>query len=152
LRCFGVYPVEPVGGPREGKARRIEFDTAICLVMIDFAQYDNSSIHRKRTFGGHSPKTKVAIMKRLALSIVASAAILCFDIPGSHAQGNAPWCAVMEVGSGGVERFCEYYTIEACVPNVIAGNRGFCQMNPYYTPPPPGAAYPRHHWRRHRPH
>ena len=32
---------------------------------------------------------------------------------------------------------CEYGSIETCRPNVIAGNRGFCQLNPYYSPAPP---------------
>ena len=75
---------------------------------------------------------------RIALPIAAIAAIVCLDAPSSHAQitGNAPWCAVMEIGAGEVERDCAYYSLRECTPNVIAGNRGFCQMNPYYREAP----------------
>ena len=27
---------------------------------------------------------------------------------------------------------CYYQTIAECQPNALAGNRGFCQRNPYY--------------------
>ena len=46
---------------------------------------------------------------------------------------QAPWCAVMNYGTGSMYWDCSYATIEACTPNVIAGNRGFCNRNPYYT-------------------
>jgi hypothetical protein len=29
--------------------------------------------------------------------------------------------------------YCYYKTVEECVPNVLAGNRGFCNVNPYWT-------------------
>ncbi len=48
--------------------------------------------------------------------------------------GNAPWCAVMNMGDGDVIWDCEYATVEQCVPNVLAGNRGFCNVNPYGPP------------------
>lgn len=57
----------------------------------------------------------------------------------------APWCAVYTVGWG-VHWDCSYATLEACVPFVIAGNRGFCNPNPYY--PGPVEARPGRH--RHR--
>jgi hypothetical protein len=81
-------------------------------------------------------------MMRITLAIAAAAAMLCFNSAATHAQivGNAPWCAVTETGAGGVERDCEYFTIEQCTPNVIAGNRG---LPPGYRPP--------HHHRRHHP-
>ena len=43
---------------------------------------------------------------------------------------QAPWCAVMNYGTGSMYWDCSYATIEACTPNVIAGNRGFCNRNP----------------------
>jgi Protein of unknown function (DUF3551) len=51
---------------------------------------------------------------------------------------QAPWCAVMNMGTGSMYWDCSYATIEACTPNVIAGNRGFCNPNPYfaYAAPP----------------
>lgn len=90
-------------------------------------------------------------MKRIAFSVAALAAILCYDIPASHAQsyGGGPWCAVTETGAGGVERDCIYSSAAECAPSVISGNRGFCQMNPYWGGAPgPWPRY-RHHYRRH---
>ena len=96
---------------------------------------------------------KVGIMTRIALAVAALAAVLCLNISSTKAQitGHAPWCAVMEIGAGEVERDCEYFSIEQCVPNVIAGNRGVCQMNPSYRGPPPPYPPPRHHRRHHPP-
>jgi hypothetical protein len=72
-----------------------------------------------------------------------------FGAPGSHAAGHAPWCAVVNLGMGDVSWDCRYRTVEECVPNVIAGNRGFCNLNW----PGAGAAaslkrHPEHHVRR----
>jgi hypothetical protein len=67
---------------------------------------------------------------RFAIASVLSAAALCFYAPASHAFGNAPWCAVVDTGAGRVTWECQYRTFEECVPNVLAGNRGFCNMNP----------------------
>jgi hypothetical protein len=67
---------------------------------------------------------------RLMLAFAAVAAALCFNIPASRAFGDAPWCAVINIGAGEVEWDCQYRSVEECRPNVIAGNRGFCNMNP----------------------
>jgi hypothetical protein len=73
-------------------------------------------------------------MMRIVLPVAAAAALICCAVSPSHAQyfGDAPWCAVVSIGTGGVHWDCQYNTVEACVPNVLAGNRGFCGMNPYY--------------------
>ncbi len=91
-------------------------------------------------------------MARTALSLAALAAIIgcqAWSSP-SHAgtYGDAPWCAVISVGTGNVEWDCQYASAEACAPMVVAGNRGFCNRNPYWTAAYPGE-YPRHHRRRH---
>lgn len=86
------------------------------------------------------PATKLMI----ATATLAAGSLI--DIPASDAFGDAPWCAVINIGNGTVYWDCEYRTVEQCVPNVIAGNRGFCNLNPYG--PGPGApAVPlrRHH-------
>jgi hypothetical protein len=90
-------------------------------------------------------------MSRILLLSAAAAAALNFAVSPAHAAyiGSAPWCAVVNLGAGNIEWDCEYRSIEACRPNVIAGNRGFCQINPYYSPAPPyGGPYvkraPRH--------
>jgi hypothetical protein len=93
-------------------------------------------------------------MNRILFLLPAAAAALSFAISSGHAAyiGNAPWCAVVNIGAGDVEWDCEYGSIEACRPNVIAGNRGFCQINLYYSPAPPyGAPYVRRaHRHRHK--
>jgi hypothetical protein len=59
--------------------------------------------------------------------------------PGHAAYGDAPWCAVINFGRG-VYWDCQYQTEEQCAPNVIAGNRGFCNLNPWPAPARPLAA------------
>ena len=53
----------------------------------------------------------------------------------SQAYGDAPWCAIMQIGTGSVVERCEYQSIETCRPEVIMGNRGFCNPNPRYRGP-----------------
>ena len=60
---------------------------------------------------------------------------------------EAPWCAVVNTGMGNVVWDCHYASVEACRPHVIAGNRGFCNHNPYYGGP--AVVEHRRHWRRH---
>jgi Protein of unknown function (DUF3551) len=81
-------------------------------------------------------------MNRILLVIATAAAVLAFEVSAGDAAyiGNAPWCAVVNIGAGAVEWDCEYPSVQACAPNVVAGNRGFCGLNPYYSPPPPYGA------------
>ena len=91
-------------------------------------------------------ETQGETMKRIVWAIAGAAALQLSSIPSSQALvGEAPWCAVVEIGNGEVEWDCQYQTIEQCVPNVLAGNRGFCNHNPYYVP---GAAAPAAHAKR----
>jgi hypothetical protein len=94
-------------------------------------------------------------MIRITLAIAPLAAILCFMLSPAKAQtyGNAPWCAVRELGTGEVQWDCQYYSAAECAPTVVAGNRGFCNVNPYlaYAPAPgPQPLPPRPHRRHHR--
>jgi len=87
---------------------------------------------------------------KLMIATAGFVSAMSFDVPAGHAFGDAPWCAVIEIGTGEVYWDCEYRTVEECVPNVIAGNRGFCNVNPYG--PGPNAAAPathRRHFKRH---
>jgi hypothetical protein len=72
---------------------------------------------------------------RLTAAVAAVAATMCLQVPSSQAQnyGDAPWCAVLQIGTGSVTWHCYYRTVEECVPNVLAGNRGSCNLNPYFT-------------------
>ncbi len=91
-------------------------------------------------------------MTRIALFIAAAAALLCLDTPPSRAAtyGEAPWCAVRDLGFGDMEWDCEYSSAAECAPTVVAGNRGFCNVNPYFTGAsrPVAPWHPRHHVRR----
>jgi hypothetical protein len=83
--------------------------------------------------------------------VIAAAALLTFSAPArAAAWREAPWCAVIDYGDGDVSWDCNYRSFEACYPNVLAGNRGFCNVNPAG----PGAATAaprtlRPHHRRH---
>jgi hypothetical protein len=73
--------------------------------------------------------TKIAI-------IVAGLAVgSMFDVRASDASGDAPWCAVTEIGEGAGAWDCQYRSAEECVPSVLAGNRGHCSPNPYVADP-----------------
>ena len=83
---------------------------------------------------------------KLAFGIAAIAVATWFGTSSSRAGGDAPWCAVVNIGAGDVYWDCHYRTIEECVPNVIAGNRGFCNLNPW---PGPSQVVPYKHQKRH---
>jgi Protein of unknown function (DUF3551) len=86
---------------------------------------------------------------RYGLTAAVFIAAMAFGQAPARAHGNAPWCAVVAVGTGDVVWECQYQTIEACVPNVLAGNRGFCNHNPAYTGgASPGAGQPKRHRKR----
>jgi hypothetical protein len=83
---------------------------------------------------------------RLSVAAIALAGATCSGVTASHAYGTAPWCAVVNIG--GVMRWdCDYQSIDECMPNVLAGNRGFCNLNPEYRAPadPTAMTYPKHH-------
>ena len=62
----------------------------------------------------------------------ATVAFLAFgQLPAAADYYGAPWCAVVAAGDGDMQWHCEYRSIEECRPNVLAGNRGWCNPNPY---------------------
>jgi hypothetical protein len=63
--------------------------------------------------------------------IFAPVVILAALIFGQHPAKayETPWCAVVSEGYWD----CQYRSIEECRPNVLAGNRGFCNLNPRWT-------------------
>ena len=67
---------------------------------------------------------------RYVLAAAVFIAVMAFDLRPVPAYGSAPWCAVVDVGWGDVIWDCHYRSVEECRPNVIAGNRGFCNHNP----------------------
>ena len=69
------------------------------------------------------------------LVLVANAALADVIIGLQPAQAyEAPWCAVLEVHDAGGYWDCQYHSFEDCYRrgNILAGNRGFCNVSPYY--------------------
>jgi hypothetical protein len=65
----------------------------------------------------------------------AAAALASVSFSPGHAQAaQASWCAVIEVAKGSVYWDCQYHSFEDCYSrgNILAGNRGFCNLSPYY--------------------
>jgi hypothetical protein len=109
---------------------------------------------RKTRYALNFIATKVGSMMRTALSIAALSVIFCCNIAPSNAgtYGHAPWCAVTNLGAAEMDWDCEYASAAECAPAVVAGNRGFCNLNPYFVqgyPPAAPLAYVRHHRHRH---
>ena len=73
-------------------------------------------------------------MTRMIFAAVATAVALLFGLQPAAAY-EAPWCAVISMGTGSVYWDCQYRSIEECRPNVLAGNRGWCNPNPYFIAP-----------------
>ncbi len=72
-------------------------------------------------------------MQRIMYAGATILTLLALGAEPARAQvGNAPWCAVISLGTGTVYWDCQYWSVEACVPNVLAGNRGFCNHNPAF--------------------
>jgi hypothetical protein len=68
---------------------------------------------------------------KIAIVVTGLTAGSMLGAPPSYASGDAPWCAVTEVGDGDGQWDCHYETVEECVPAVLAGNRGHCNQNPW---------------------
>jgi hypothetical protein len=92
-------------------------------------------------------------MKRIIYLAAVLLPVMVFGPKPALAQtGNAPWCAVISLGTGDVYWDCQYATIEQCVPNVLAGNRGFCNHNPRFSGwYAPESQVPRKHYRYRHP-
>lgn len=71
-------------------------------------------------------------MQQLVFAVAVSAAAVCFNVSASSAFEHGPWCAVVSAGNGNVSWDCQYNSVEECVPNVLSGNRGFCNVNPAF--------------------
>jgi hypothetical protein len=99
------------------------------------------SSRRRGRRNGEIAVVKIVIPKLIFAAAVLAAAT-CLEIPAALAGGDAPWCAIIDYGDGGVTWECVYRTFEECYPNVLAGNKGFCNVNPYGPgPSPTPAAY-----------
>jgi hypothetical protein len=90
-------------------------------------------------------------MRKLLIAVLFVAAMMVAPrpAPAGWAPGyaNAPWCAVISLGNGSTYWDCQYASIEQCRPNVLAGNRGFCNPNPYFVAQPQPVRRHAKHWR-----
>ena len=69
--------------------------------------------------------------------LVAAAALASVNFSPGHAESAAaPYCAVINLGTGSVYWDCQYSSFDDCYRrgNILAGNRGFCNHSPYYGP------------------
>jgi Protein of unknown function (DUF3551) len=66
--------------------------------------------------------------------LIMVAVALLLDVRPSQAY-QGPWCAGQNKGGSTFSYNCSMRTLEQCVSEVIAGNRGFCSPNPYYRGP-----------------
>jgi len=79
-------------------------------------------------FGKAEARAEVAKwIRRMILAIVIVPAASVFGRHPAKAY-EAPWCAVISEGYWD----CQYRSIEECRPNILAGNRGWCNPSPYY--------------------
>jgi hypothetical protein len=76
-------------------------------------------------------------MTRMIFVTVATVATLIAGLQPTKAY-EAPWCAVISLGTGSMYWDCRYRSIEECQPNVLGGNRGWCNPNPYSVAVPTG--------------
>ena len=71
------------------------------------------------------------------ISLLAASVLIVIAAFGPHPAEarEAPWCAVSPMGWGDEINDCSFWSLEACIPYVIAGNRGFCNQNPRWQGP-----------------
>ena len=74
-------------------------------------------------------------MGRVIFAAVVSLAAVAFGPQPAKAY-EAPWCAVTSRGNGDMYWDCQYRSFEECWPNVLAGNRGWCNPSPYFVAEP----------------
>jgi hypothetical protein len=89
------------------------------------------------------PRFQLALAAMVA---VITAALAFWSLP-AYAQyyGDAPWCAVVGATDGEMVWHCYYRSVEECQPHVIAGDRGFCNVNPYGSHPDAAQQTPPRH-------
>jgi hypothetical protein len=77
----------------------------------------------------------------IMLIVMAVAAAILLD-PRAGQAYEMPWCALTDIGGGTMHENCSMRTLEMCVQEVIAGNRGFCNPNPRWQGPAPAVRQP----------
>ena len=83
---------------------------------------------------------------RIVLATTVFIVVMAVDLRPVRAYGDGPWCTAVVMGHS-VVKSCHYRTFEECYPNILGGNRGFCEPNPYWSGRDPKAEKP---WRHHK--
>jgi hypothetical protein len=79
---------------------------------------------------------KIIILRLTFVTAALAAALALATMPSRAATwGHAKWCVVADEGAGNLSWECVYDTAEECQPFIVAGNRGFCALNPYWKVP-----------------
>ena len=67
-------------------------------------------------------------MRLMLIATAMAATFLGAGVAQAYTEG--PWCALENTGGNTVRENCSMRSLEMCVQEVIAGNRGFCNPNP----------------------
>ena len=72
-------------------------------------------------------------MTRMIFAAIAALAGVFFGLQRAQAY-QAPYCAVINLGTGSIYWDCQYSSFDDCYRrgNILAGSRGFCNPSPYY--------------------
>ena len=104
--------------------------TGVPLIIPAF----KAALHRNGdSFLGVITNTRIGDRKMIRAILVAAVALASVSVGPRHTEAyEAPWCAVISTGEESVYWDCQYRSLEECRPNVLAGNRGWCNPSPYY--------------------
>ena len=72
-------------------------------------------------------------MHRCLLILFTLTGITLLGLNPAAAYGEAPWCAIIDIGAGSSTERCEFRDFESCRQEITGGNRGFCNHNPRWT-------------------
>ena len=81
---------------------------------------------------------------RIVLAAAVFIVVMAVDLRPVRASGDGPWCAAVVMGRS-VVKSCHYRMFEECYPNILGGNRGSCEPNPYWYGRDPKTEKPRPH-------
>ena len=77
------------------------------------------------------------------LVMLTGVTLLGSDPAAAYGYGEAPWCALYDIGEGSSQERCEFRDFESCRQEITGGNRGFCNHNPRWTGQPKRHSPPR---------
>jgi hypothetical protein len=84
---------------------------------------------------------------RIVLAAAVFIVAMAVDLRPGRADPDGPWCAAVVMGHS-VVKSCHYRTFEECYPNILGGNRGSCEPNPYWYGRDQKPEKPRRHRKR----